>query len=109
MYETIGGRIVSDPIELIQERSRRWMLLWSKHEGRYHELAEAIQTVARMARNGEELPEVTAAELVKAIASIKKDAALGPDRLSPRELRRLPLEGIDALLKLYHGKRDMRP
>ena len=78
MYETIGGRIVSDPIELIQETARRWMLLWSKHDKQYKELTEAIHTVVRLARDGEELSEVTSADLVKAIAYIKKDTAFGP-------------------------------
>ena len=77
------------------------MLLWSKHADQYHELSEAIRTVVRMARDGEELPDVTAADLVKVIASIKKDIALGPDHLSPRELRRLPPGGVEALLQLY--------
>ena len=46
-------------------------------------------------------PPVSAKDLMRAIRSIKKDTALGPDQLSPRHLRRLPMEGVEALLKLY--------
>ena len=38
---------------------------------------------------------------MRAIRSIKKDTALGPDQLSPRQLRRLPPEGVEALLRIY--------
>ena len=54
-----------------------------------------------LGRDGDELPDVTPADLVRAIKSIKKDTALGPDHLSPKELRRLPEAGIEALLHLY--------
>jgi len=35
MYETVDGIIVSDPILLIQERARRWMVLWTKHKEQF--------------------------------------------------------------------------
>ena len=73
------------------------MVLWSKHQEQFEELNDAILNVIRLARFGDELPEVTPADLVRAIKSIKKDTALGPDHLSPKELRRLPKEGIEAL------------
>ena len=90
MYESIGDQIVSDPILLIQERARRWMVLWSKHIEQFEQLNETISKVVRLARCGEDLPEVNALDLVRVIKSIKKDTALGPDHLSPRHLRRLP-------------------
>jgi len=77
------------------------MVLWSKHQEQFEELNDAIQNVIRLARDGDELPEVTPADLPRAIKSIKKDTALGPDHLSPKELRRLPNEGVEALLHLY--------
>ena len=77
------------------------MVLWSKHQEQFEELNDAIQNVVMLARDGDELPDVTPADLVRAIRSIKKDTALGPDRLSPKELRRLPDEGVEALLHLY--------
>ena len=59
MYETIDGKIVSDPLLLIQERARRWMVLWSKRQEQFEELNDAIQNVIRLARDGDGLPEVT--------------------------------------------------
>jgi len=69
-------------------------------------LNDAIQNVVRMARDGEDPSEVATIDLVMAIKSIKKDTALGPDRLSPKELRRLPAERVDALLQLYLGMEE---
>ena len=48
------------------------MVLWTKHKEQFAQLNDAIQNVVRMARDGEELPEVTAIDLLRAIKSIKK-------------------------------------
>ena len=70
------------------------MVLLSKHQEQFEELNDAIQNVIRLARDGDELPDVTPADLVRAIRSIKKDTALGPDRLSQRSFADYPMRGL---------------
>ena len=55
-------------------------------------------------RPGEEqLPPITADDLIAAAATFEYDTGLGADNISPRALLRLSTDAIEALIDIYHA------